>query len=145
MDHNSIIDRNTFTVYEHAEDYPEAFICDKPIAKAVALLNKKGYKTVASCSGHYYVNYSTDKAHTYILFDKVYEFKNLPDGFNEEVSKNTLGIDRTSIDYEFSRYKKENNTSVLKSEYEFITEVENISQKLTNWVENLPEYRERND
>jgi hypothetical protein len=79
------------------------------------------------------------------LFDKVYEFKNLPDGFIEEISENTSGINRTMIDYKFSRYKNENNNSVLKSEHEFITEVENISQKLTNWVENLPEYKERND
>ena len=74
MDHNSIIDRETFEVYEHAEDYPKAFICDKRISKSVALLNKKGYETYASCSGHYFVNYETSNAHTYILFSKRYEF-----------------------------------------------------------------------
>ena len=53
MDDKSIIDRNTYKVYEHAEDYPDAFICDKRIAPVIALLNKKGYSTFASCGGHY--------------------------------------------------------------------------------------------
>lgn len=53
MDHNSIIDRNTFEVYTHAEDCPFAFVCDKRIAPAIAILNKKGYVTFASCGGHY--------------------------------------------------------------------------------------------
>ncbi len=57
MDHNSIIDRKNYDIYKHSEDYPKAFICDKPIAPAVALLNKKGYKTFASCSGHYKVEF----------------------------------------------------------------------------------------
>lgn len=55
MDHNSIIDKENYEVYLHAEDYPKAFICDKYIAKAIAELNKKGYQTFASCSGHYEV------------------------------------------------------------------------------------------
>lgn len=53
MDKNSIIDRKSFNVCTHAEDHPEVFICDKAIAPVVALLNKKGYKTFSSCSGHY--------------------------------------------------------------------------------------------
>ena len=53
MDHNSLIDKNTYDVYKHAEDCPLMFICDKNIASSVALLNKKGYKTYASCGGHY--------------------------------------------------------------------------------------------
>lgn len=57
MDHNSLIDRNTFKVYKHAEDCPEMFICDKMIAPAIAVLNKKGYKTFASCSGHYEITF----------------------------------------------------------------------------------------
>lgn len=145
MDHNSIIDRETFEVYEHAEDYPKVFICDKPLAPAVALLNKKGYITKASCSGHYFVNYNTDKAHTYILFDKVYEFNDLPYRFTKDISEDSNGVKRISIDYTYNRYKLENNKSVLKEEYELLTEIENICQKLTKWVETLPDYKERND
>ena len=57
MDSNSIIDKETFEVCTHAEDHPQVFICDKPIAPVIALLNKKGYKTFASCSGHYKIEF----------------------------------------------------------------------------------------
>lgn len=57
MDKNSIIDKITFDVCTHAEDHPRVFVCDKMIAPVIALLNKKGYKTVASCSGHYIVEF----------------------------------------------------------------------------------------
>lgn len=57
MDKNSIIDRTTFEVCTHAEDHPNVFVCDKPIAPAVAILNKRGYRTFASCSGHYRIEF----------------------------------------------------------------------------------------
>ena len=57
MDKNSIIDKESFEVCTHAEDHPKVFVCDKLIAPAVALLNKKGYKTFASCSGHYKIEF----------------------------------------------------------------------------------------
>lgn len=57
MDKNSIIDRETFEVCTHAEDHPKVFVCDKSIAPVIALLNKKGYKTYASCSGHYKIEF----------------------------------------------------------------------------------------
>lgn len=50
VDRNYFIDRETFEVYE---EYPKAFICDENIAFAVANLNRLGYKTEASCEGHY--------------------------------------------------------------------------------------------
>ena len=52
-----IIDRKTYEVYKYAEDYADAFICDRLIAPTVALLNKKGYKTYASCQGHYGIEF----------------------------------------------------------------------------------------
>ena len=57
MDNHSIIDKKTFDVCKHEEDHPNVFICDKPIATSVAELNKKGYKTIASCSGHYRIEF----------------------------------------------------------------------------------------
>lgn len=53
MDDKSIISKDTFEVFKHEEDCPYAFICDKRIARVIALLNKKGYSTFASCGGHY--------------------------------------------------------------------------------------------
>ena len=52
MDKNSIIDKETFEVYTYAEDHPKVFVCDKMIAPAVALLNKKGYKTFSIEGGY---------------------------------------------------------------------------------------------
>ena len=57
MDKNSIIDKATFEVCTHAEDHPNVFVCDKQIAPVISLLNKKGYKTFASCSGHYRIEF----------------------------------------------------------------------------------------
>lgn len=57
MDNHSIIDKKTFEVCINEEDHPKVFVCDKPIAPVIALLNKKGYKTFASCSGHYRVEF----------------------------------------------------------------------------------------
>lgn len=37
----------------HAEDNPDYFICDKRVSKAIAILNQKGYETLASWGGHY--------------------------------------------------------------------------------------------
>ena len=37
MDKNSIIDKTTFEVCIHAEDYPKVFVCDKPIAPAMKI------------------------------------------------------------------------------------------------------------
>ena len=49
MDNNVFIDKDTFEIHE---DYSKVFICDKEIAYAVALLNKKRYITKSSCEGH---------------------------------------------------------------------------------------------
>lgn len=75
MDHNSIIDKTTFEVCTHAEDHPDVFVCDKPIAPAISLLNKKGYKTFASCSGHYKIEF-------YEYFDE--DINNLKEYQNDE-------------------------------------------------------------
>ena len=137
MDHNSIIDRETFEVYEHAEDYPKAFICDKRIAPSIALLNKKGYKTLASCSGHYRMEWATQKiVMSYILFDKKYKFDSIPKDFTEEESDG-----RTLIFINVDLYKDDK----LKKRPEFERELDNICQNLNEWVNNIPYNKERND
>lgn len=97
MDKNSLIDRNTFVVWFHAEDNKDVFICDKAIANAVSLFNKKGYKTFASCSGHYKIefceslNVSIDKLKEYQNNDKILIKRIREDSFDcfEEI-ENTL-------------------------------------------------------
>ena len=163
MDHNSIIDRKTFEVCKDAEDHKDVFICDKEIANVVALLNKKNYKTIASCSGHYKIEYyeflkedisnleeyknnnriiikevrekdfdyweEIDKTHMYILFDKIYEFNNLPEGFTID-----NGSDKTYIEHIISFYDENNKHRTIK---DVTREIENKSKELEEWVKLL--------
>lgn len=164
MDHNSIIDRNTFEVTLHAEDHKDVFICDKEIANAVALLNKKGYKTIASCSGHYKIEFyeylkediskleeyknnnriiikeirendfdywqEVDKTIMYILFDKKYNFNNLPKGFELDNTR-----EKTCVEYIINFYDENNKHRTIK---DVTREIESKSKELEEWVKLLP-------
>ena len=163
MDHNSIIDRNTFEVTLHAEDHKDVFICDKEIANAVALLNKKGYKTIASCSGHYKIEFyeylkediskleeyknnnriiikkirendfdywkEVDKTIMYILFDKKYNFNNLPKGFELDNTR-----EKTCVEYIINFYDENNKHRTIK---DVTREIESKSKELEEWVKLL--------
>lgn len=164
MDHNSIIDRNTFEVTLHAEDHKDVFICDKEIANALALLNKKGYKTIASCSGHYKIEFyeylkediskleeyknnnriiikeirendfdywqEVDKTIMYILFDKKYNFNNLPKGFELDNTR-----EKTCVEYIINFYDENNKHRTIK---DVTREIESKSKELEEWVKQLP-------
>lgn len=163
MDHNSIIDRNTFEVTLHAEDHKDVFICDKEIANALALLNKKGYKTIASCSGHYKIEFyeylkediskleeyknnnriiikeirendfdywqEVDKTIMYILFDKKYNFNNLPKGFELDNTR-----EKTCVEYIINFYDEKNKHRTIK---DVTREIESKSKELEEWVKQL--------
>lgn len=166
MDDKSIISKETFEVFKHEEDCPYAFICDKKIAPVVALLNKKGYSTFASCSGHYknefyewfnedmsnleslikdtkviitevrddsfdYISW-VDKTLVYILFDKEYEFENLPDEFELYENEDDK---RTCIQCFVSYYDK-NNKRKKRNIVE--KEIDEKINKLNEWVKGLP-------
>lgn len=45
----AFVDKNNFEVKDELEEY---IYCDYEIRNVIALLNKKGYKTKASCAGH---------------------------------------------------------------------------------------------
>ena len=108
MDHNSIIDKNTFNICKHAEDHNDVFICDKEIAEAISLLNKKGYITYASCSGHYKIEF-------YEWFDedinKLEEFKNNPRIIIRKIKEK-------SFDY-WSEVDKTQTYILFKKQYHF--------------------------
>ena len=142
---NSLIDKETFEVYYYEKDFPNVFLVDQPLAYPISLLNKKGYKTLYSCSGHYYFVHETFHQEMYILFDKVYQFDTLPDGFIKEITTSPEGIERTRIFYEINNYKTVGNEEVVKERWDFDPEIEVLSQRLMKWVENLPDYKERND
>ena len=171
MDHNSIIDRNTFEVTIHAEDHPKVFICDKPIAPVVSILNKKGYKTVASCSGHYRIEFYEylDKDIKYLdeykeddriiikkVKDKTFDYWQEVDRthlyilFDKDYYFTTLPLDfnvrkndnRLTIDYTINYYDKNNNHKNISM---VMREIEDICKLLEKWAEKLPDINERND
>ena len=175
MDHNSIIDRDTFEVTLHAEDHPKVFICDKTIAKAVAALNKKGYYTFASCGGHYEYKYweyfnedlkylEEAKKDNRIIIKKIND-----NGFDyiQEVDKTIIYI-LFSKEYSFENLPLgfkvctndglEDLRTCIECEISYydennerkkfskvMNEIENKCKLLEKWVEKLPDIKERND
>lgn len=163
MDKNSIIDKESFEVCTHAEDHPKVFVCDKLIAPAVALLNKKGYKTFASCSGHYkiefyeYLNEDIKNLEEYQKYDDVIIKKVRDNSFDYwlEVSKtenyilfakeykfNTLpeGFKveydpRTHIWSEISFYDEKDEH---RKRSDIQNEIEDKCNRLKEWAECLP-------
>ena len=163
MDKNSIIDKEIFEVCIHAEDHPKVFVCDKLIALAVALLNKKGYKTFASCSEHYkiefyeYLNEDIKNLEEYQKYDDVIIKKVRDNSFDYwlEVSKTENYIlfakeykfdtlpegfkveydPRTHIWSEISFYD-ENDEHRKRSDIQ--NEIEDKCNRLKEWAECLP-------
>ena len=163
MDKNSIIDKESFEVCTNAEDHPKVFVCDKLIAPTVALLNKKGYKTFASCSGHYkiefyeYLNEDIKNLDEYQKYNDVIIKKVRDDSFDYwlEVSKTENYIlfakeykfdtlpegfkveydPRTHIWSEISFYD-ENNEQRKRSDIQ--NEIEDKCNRLKEWAECLP-------
>lgn len=173
MDNNSIIDRKTFEVYKHSEDYPNAFIVDKPLAEVISILNKKGYKTLASCAGH-----------SRITFD---EFRNVDLKELEEAKKDDKIIIRKVRNDNFDYWREAEYTYMYilfdreyslgelpkpfyyyidegidrtdieckiefydkngerKSQIDIMNEIDKNSEILKAWAENLPNRKKGND
>lgn len=175
MDHNSIIDRNTFEVYTHAEDCPFAFVCDKRIAPAIAELNKKGYETMASCGGHYSGGCTEQLNLDISLLE---EYQSDAECFIKEIRKDSFDCyienrqahiyvlfneryDFKSIPEGFSIYEDEyngNKRMTLECDIDYFDE-ENHKKKMStieneldekcnilkNWAQNLPNRNKRKD
>lgn len=139
MDHNSIIDRNTFDICKHAEDHKDVFICDKEIAEAISLLNKKGYVTYASCSGHYKIEF-------YEWFDedinKLDEYKNNPRIIIKNIKENSFDywseVDKTGI---YVLFKKQYNFKNLPEN--FIETISNDRTCISSLIEYYDEFGKR--
>lgn len=168
MDRNSIIDKETFEVCTHAEDHPKVFICDKPIAPVIALLNKKGYKTFASCSGHYriefyeYFDEDISKLKEYQNNERIIIKKIKDNNFDywEEVDKTLLYIlfdDKYEFDNIPNEFKLTINNGLdyprtcIECEISFydennehrkmidvLKEIDNKCEILKQWAEELP-------
>lgn len=86
MDNNAFIDKKNFEVYE---EHPDVFNCDKGIAKIIATLNQKGYKTKSSCEGHIEFNW--------VEYDDC-DLELLPETFNND-SYIVLKVKEDGFDY----------------------------------------------
>lgn len=163
MDKNSIIDKETFEVCTNAEDHLKVFVCDKLIALVIATLNKKGYKTFASCSGHYKIEY-----YEYLdePIDKLKDYQKNNRIIIKEVRDNTfdywIEVDSTttyilfSSRYDFKSipndfYIENSDRTYIGSKTIFYDEngkhlkLADVSKKLSDkcrdlqkWAENLP-------
>ncbi len=77
----AFINFSTLECYEDCKD--ETFIeVDEMIAPVILLLNKKGYQTIYSCSGHLYPSYEMAETNSsdqcYIVFKENYNISKLP-------------------------------------------------------------------
>ena len=163
MDHNSLINRKTYEICKHEEDCKDYFICDKEIAPVISLLNKKGYITYASCSGHYKIEF-------YEWFDEdiknLKEYQNNPRIIIKNIKEKTFDywseVENTGVYILFKEQYKfdcipekfieeiSNNRTCISSKIEFYDESGKKSRKtiekeiqekckiLENWVEKLP-------
>ena len=141
MDKNSIIDKTTFEVCTHAEDHPKVFVCDKSIAPVIAILNKKGYKTYASCSGHYRIEF-------YEYFDedisKLKEYKQDNRIIIRKIKDNSFDywkeVDKTILYILFANKYELNN---LPSEFKLYTD--DGSDHLRTYIECEISYYDKNN
>lgn len=146
---NKYINNKTYEIVDNV------FEVDELIADTISNLNKKGYHTLYSCSGHVkdprlYEKYPIEKIDTmndsylvdenkfvlvpysyteiYIYFDSNYSFINLPEGFSLDIldSKSYIYLD---IDYYDNGIKKDQN-NIQK-------EINKNNQKLLEWSNNL--------
>jgi hypothetical protein len=96
------------------------FEVDDLISFAISLLNKKGYNTIMSCSGHPFQNNGL-----WVSFEEHYYFKtNLPQGFELFYKDDIL-----FITYEFK--------SQIDS-IDILREITNVNIRFYQWVKKLP-------
>src|SRR5574344_734846 len=124
---NKYIDKDTYEVVDNIFEVEEA------IADTLSILNKKGYYTLYSCSGHVqnpriyekYVLVPFSYTYIYILFDKHYHFNILPSKFHYD-SKNI--ISRKIFYYEKGIKKKSANIQ---------KEIDDANNELLEWAKKL--------
>ena len=121
------IDKQNFNISVDKVD--NSFECDDMIADTVSLLNRKGYTTKYSCSGHPSTNFRL--VDTYIAFDKDIKLPYIPD----------YKIDPISFEY-----VKEHNFNILRLNLleakATLGMLMMINYALLEWSRSLPIYDE---
>ena len=163
MDNNTFIDKKTLEIVDDAV----VFNVDKEIAETISILNKKGYKTLASCASHFQILFNEERNCTDFEFlekiknDKRVIIKRLDEEsydywyeitenfiyilfdkeYEFEIMPEGFKVSDNSIKYLMSYYKVE--FSVRKSEEEYNKEKEYYLKNLNNWAKELPVIEER--
>lgn len=101
---------------------------DELLLPTIIILNKKGYYTESSCSGHLY---ESSFPTTYILFNQNIELPNIPNGY--EIRENGCG----NVEI-YKDIAKQNNTWYFKSKDEIFSLIFENSKDLLKWAQELP-------
>ena len=120
------------------DDKPDSFIeVDELIAPVISILNKKGYKTVYSCSGHPYMSTIHDDCiaiDQYILFDDNIVLPSCPKNYKLEISNY---LSDTQLRF-CIRYNEFDNSDT--DYYRRYTKIIKQLKVLLEWAEGLPPY-----
>lgn len=114
-------------VYFTARKLHYAFPVDYLIAPILEELDKKGYKTKYSCSGHW----DKQPYQTYIYFMYDYGFENLPKGFNLKKEDDGCIIE--------AKIHSQQSTNVV------ISALTSSLNNLYEWAVSLPNYEKQNE
>ena len=123
------IDKN-FDIFKTKQDtrlQPPYFECDELFAPIISILNRKGYKTKSCCSGHIINEIPFSKNsfsllydYAYIIFDKKYDFPQIPI---------------------HARIEDNNNFAIIKPynlQKDLFKQQLTIARDYYNWAKNLP-------
>ena len=71
---------------------------DKEIRPILYQLNKKGYRTIASCAGHTDRTGYNDRVCVCVVFDDLYNFSTMPDAYNRRYNELYGGLKQVEIE-----------------------------------------------
>jgi hypothetical protein len=142
--HTVIIDLDTCEIWDDTCAFINSIRVDEPIARTIALLNKKGYITTYCCSGHIYPALSYDSVtgkkeicdsgfHCHIWFAKEYSFEFLPSCFQLQPPEPPSRKNREPFYGGVTRILKSKVGTVRREK-----EVAAAMKALYRWAEALP-------
>lgn len=119
---NRIDDNQTVLVKNISPLYHDDYNIDIMIAPIIEILNKKGYKTIASCSGHYHSirQYKNGEEEDWNVDGYIYFEDKIPKAIPKGLG---AYVDETCIRWKYRSYKK-NKLRMTR---------------LLNWVKQLPD------
>lgn len=142
---------DTICVFDEDDEFMESSTkIDDDIKNIIDILNEKGYKTIYSCSGHpsarskddiYRDGIKNDKLYSTarVVFDKVYAFPNIPEGWKKKVMGDKDGkVERVGI------YVKPPTFNIINGlpTKQFYRWKQKYMYHLEKWAKDLPKENE---